>query len=163
MDNTRYSAINYKGKREYIWNPKGKYIRQNNEFIDITKKVIVDDSEIALKKELQLLLKANPYIKNRVKGIVNIAKKIYYIKVWLLTEANDLTKLKNHEKRGFRQYHLDHIAPIIFCFNNQIPPEVASDIRNLRFIHYRKNLKKSDTIDDEGRRIIEEIMKKTLL
>jgi hypothetical protein len=160
MDNTRYTAINYKGKREYIWDSKGKYIRHNNEFINTTKTVVVDDNELALKKELQTLLKANPYIKNRVKGIVNIAKKIYYLKVWLLTEANDLTQLKNHERRAFKGYHLDHIAPIIFCFNNQIPPEVAADIRNLRFIPHKKNIKKGGEIDDDGRRIIEEIMKK---
>lgn len=160
MENIKYRAINYKGKREYLFDPKGTYVRQNGEFVKEGSIIDVNSEELEQKRELQLLLKQHPHIKNRVKSITNIPKKIYYIKVWLLTESNDLTQLKNHERRGFKSFHLDHIYPVIGGFNNQIPPEVIANIKNLRFIHHRKNIKKGSEITDEARAIIESIIKK---
>lgn len=158
MDDTRYRAINYKGKREYVWDPKGSWVRKNNEFVKCDK--TNDNNDLILIKELKELLKLNPYLKNRVKGIKNVSKQIYYAKVWLLTEANDLTILDNHKKRGFRSYHLDHIYPISEGFKNNIPVEAISNIKNLQFIHHRKNIKKGNDINDNAVKIIEEIMKK---
>jgi hypothetical protein len=162
MDNTKYRAINYKGKREYVWDPKGTWVRRNNEFVKEASVIIVNPEELEQKKELQILLKKNPYIKNRVKSIKNIPKKIYYIKVWLLTEANDLTILRNHEKRGFRKYHLDHIYPIHSGFKNQIPPEAIAHIDNLRFIYHTKNIKKGGEITEESINLINNIIKKII-
>jgi hypothetical protein len=105
------------------------------------------------------MLKNNPHIKSRVKGINNIKKQIYYLKVWLLTESNDLTVLKNHDKRGFKKYHLDHIFPISVGFKEQIPPKIIADMRNLQFLYHRKNIKNSDDVDENSRKLINEIIK----
>jgi len=160
MGKTRYRAINYKGKRLYVWDLKGKYIRQGNEFVKEGKIPVVDNEELELNKIFLALTKNKPFLKKRVKHIKNIRKKIYYVKVWEITEANDLTILKNHHKRGFRKYHLDHIYSISEGFKNDIPPEAIGNLGNLRFIHYKKNIKKGGDVDDEGREVINEIIKK---
>lgn len=156
MAKTRFKAINYKGKIEYIWDPEGDFIRKGDKFI----KQKVNSEEVYLKKEFQKLTKNKPFLKTRLKYIKNIEKKVYYAKVWVITEDNDLTVLKNHEKRGFRTYHLDHIFPISFGFKNNIPPEVIGNIDNLRFIHHKKNIDKGNVINEEAKAIIEKIIKK---
>ena len=62
----RYTKITYKGKIQYIWDKKGKYIREDNKF------VILEDGDVDVKKELAKILKSNPYIKNRIKGIKDL-------------------------------------------------------------------------------------------
>ena len=158
MGKTHYTKIIHKGKHEYIWDEEGKYIRKAGKFtLDKTKD---SDANKKIRIEFNKLTKGHPYIKQRVKTIKNYEKKIYYAKVWILTESNDLSKLKNHHKRGFRKYHLDHQYPISEGFKNDVPAEVISDIRNLKFIPAKKNLKKRDTITPEATKIINEIKKK---
>ena len=82
MGKTKYTRITYKGKYEYIWDKEGKYIRRNNKFvIDRTANKAINKLQV----EFNALVKGHPYIKQRVKAIVNLEKKIYYAKVWMLT------------------------------------------------------------------------------
>ena len=37
-------------------------------------------------------------------------------------------------------YHLDHIVPKRFCFDNGIPPEICADVTNLQMIGWRENV-----------------------
>lgn len=37
-------------------------------------------------------------------------------------------------------YHLDHIVPKRFCFDNNIPPEVCADASNMQMIGWRENV-----------------------
>ena len=151
----RYTKITYKGKIQYIWDKKGKYIREDNKF------VILEDGDVDVKKELAKILKSNPYIKNRIKGIKDLNKKLYYAKVWWITESNDLTVLKNHKRRKFRGgFHLDHIFCIICGYKNNIPPEAIGHIDNLRFIPYKLNMRKRDLITEETQKIINKIIVK---
>jgi hypothetical protein len=158
MGRMKFRAINYKGKREYVWDPKGKYVRHDNKFVLESKLPGVDEKELILKNEFLKLTKGKPFIKKRVKHIKNVEKKIYYAKVWMITEANDLTVLKNHNKRGFKKYHLDHIYSISEGFKNSIPPELIGNIKNLRFIHHKKNIKKGAEINEEGEKIIKQLL-----
>lgn len=160
MGKTRFRAINYKGKREYIWDPEGDYIRKSDKFVKEIIKKKVSSKEEEFKKEFQKLTKNKPFLKRRVKHIKNVEKKVYYVKVWMITEDNDLTTLKNHEKRGFRKYHLDHIYSISEGFKNNIPPEAIGNIENLRFIHHKKNIKKGGEVDNDAKLLIEKIIKK---
>ena len=159
MAETRYRAINHKGKREYVFDLKGKYVRTNGKFVIAGKKVVVDPEEAKLKKEFNDLVKGKPYIKSRVKYIKNLKKKIYYAKVWMITEAHDLTVLPHHKKRGFKKYHLDHIYPISIGYENDVPPEIIAHIDNMRFIHHRKNMKKSNILTEEGIKIMARLLK----
>lgn len=157
MGKTYYRKITHNGKEEFVWDPNADYVRKNAKFIvDKTKEKEVRTKE---SREFNKIVKDHPYIKSRLKSIKNISKKIYYAKVWILTEGNDLTTLKNSSKRGFKRYHLDHIYPISAGFKNDIPPEVIGSIKNLQFIPARRNLKKRDTVTPESQKLMEAIKK----
>jgi len=72
----------------------------------------------------------------------------YRYKVRVLTEktynANKETINPENHKRtlGNQGYHLDHIIPIIACFNHEISVEAASSIKNLRIIPAYDNIAK---------------------
>lgn len=68
--------------------------------------------------------------------------KSYREEVVRLTDENDLSVLANYERRGFRDYHLDHKASIWYGFKNGISPDAIADISNLRFIPYLENMVK---------------------
>jgi len=154
VEEIRFRAINYKGKREYIFDSKGKYVRHNGKFI-LKEKVKSADSK--LRNEITKYFKKMPKLKTKVKGIRDLNKKLYYVKAWYLTESNDLTVLRNHNKRGFRKYHLDHIYPLSVAYKEGIPPEVVSNIKNLRFVHYKVNLKKRDLVTETAKKIINKL------
>jgi len=63
------------------------------------------------------------------------------------TKRQPIHLLENSEHRGSSgrkgAYHLDHIISIRYGFDNGIPPEIIGDIKNLRFIPWKQNLKKS--------------------
>ena len=147
----RFSQIIYKKKKRFIVDPDGDFILSN-------EKIILDNNKLKLKKELDTLLKTNPLLKNRIKGISDLEKKIYYCKVWIITENNDLTTLKNHTKRSFKGYHLDHIFPISQGFKLGISPEAIGNIKNLQFIPRKRNMKKRDDINETTTKLINDII-----
>ena len=147
----RFNQIVYKKKKRFIVDPDGDFILSND-------KIILDTNKLKLKKELDTLLKTNPLLKNRIKGISDLEKKIYYCKVWIITENNDLTTLKNHTKRSFKGYHLDHIFPISQGFKLNIPPEAIGNIKNLQFIPRKRNMKKRDDITETTTKLINDII-----
>lgn len=73
--------------------------------------------------------------------------KEYRKQVQKITAKQPLNQLQDYDKRGMGKYHLDHILPVAYGFNQSIDPEVIGDIRNLRFIPYKSNLKKKDYLD----------------
>lgn len=72
----------------------------------------------------------------------------YRYKVRVLTEktynANkELINPENHKRvLGNQGHHLDHIIPIIACFNHMVSVEAASSIKNLRIIPAYDNIAK---------------------
>lgn len=70
----------------------------------------------------------------------------YYREVWRLTEQNDLSILENNNRRGYREYHLDHILPIRVGFDSGIPANEIADIRNLQFLWWKDNMNKRTRI-----------------
>ena len=107
--------------------------------------------ELEIEKILKKILKNNPKIKKKIKNINDIYKKLYYALVWEVTENQPLHILENHKKRGWKKFHLDHIYPISKGYENEIPPEKIGNIKNLRFIHHKKNMKKGSNITNESR------------
>lgn len=73
-------------------------------------------------------------------------KDRYYKLVWEITNAQDLKSLPNSHKRGWRDYHLDHIMPISYGFKNGILPCHIGDISNLRFIPWKQTYIKRDSL-----------------
>lgn len=154
MGRAKYRRIKLDDKWEFVWDENGKWIRYKNKFI-LESKILEDDKLI---KEFNGLVKNYPNIKQRVKKIKDLNKKIYYAKVWIITELNDLTVLKNHEKRGFKKFHLDHIFPISEGFKNGIAPEVIGNIENLRFISRQTNMKKGNSVTKKSLEVIKKLL-----
>ena len=154
MEKMKFRRIKIDNKYEFVWDANGKWVRHDKNFILESKL----SGGTGLLKTFNDLVKGYPSIKQRVKKIKDIDKKIYYAKVWILTEANDLTILKNHKKRSFKGYHLDHIFPIHQSYKDGLPPEVTADIENLRFITSKTNLKKGGLVTKRSVNLIEKII-----
>ncbi len=107
--------------------------------------------------EIRKILKNHPKIKKKIKNIKNLEKKLYYAKVWEVTEQQPLHILENSDKRGWKNYHLDHIYPISMGFLKKIPPEKIGNIKNLRFIHHEENIIKGSKITNESRNALRRI------
>lgn len=71
----------------------------------------------------------------------------YKMMVDEITKRQPICILENSHLRGSSgqrgKYHLDHIISIRYGFDNGISPDIIGDIKNLRFIPWKQNLKKS--------------------
>ena len=83
----------------------------------------------------------------------------YKKRAWKLTDQNDLSVLKDFEKRGFKDYHLDHKISIYYGFMNIIPAEHIAHISNLRMIPCEQNMEKGADcfLDEENRWILDNV------
>lgn len=127
-------------------------------------KLNLTPTEKKILNECEQLLKDNPNIKNKgLSKIKDLEKRLYYIKVWSITEKQPLHKLRNHKKRCFRGpkcYNLDHIVPIIYGYLNNLPPEKIGDITNLRFIKAKDNIDKGSRMTEESHRTLRRLKRK---
>ena len=70
-------------------------------------------------------------------------KELYYSEVRKVTNSQNLSSLKNYDKRG-KGYELDHKYSIIKGFINNIPPFVIGNIVNLEMIPSHINASKKE-------------------
>ena len=99
---------------------------------------------------IRKITKKYPKIKQKIKNIKDLDKKLYYAMVWEVTEQQPLHILENSDKRGWKGHHLDHIYPICMGYKDKISPEKIGNIKNLRFIHYTENLDKGSKVTNES-------------
>lgn len=120
--------------------------------------------ELELIQECRVLIRKNPHLKKRkLNTIKDLEKRLYYIKVWIITESQPIFKLKDYDKRCFRGsgcHHLDHIVPISHGYLNKIPPEKIGSITNLRFIPSEENMKKGYKITEESHKVLRKFKRK---
>jgi hypothetical protein len=120
--------------------------------------------ELKLIQECRVLVRKNPKLKKRkLNRIKDLDKRLYYIKVWVITESQPLKKLKNSDKRCFRGkncYHLDHIVSISHGYHNKISPEKIGSLSNLRFIPATDNMKKSHKLTEESHKVLRKFNKR---
>lgn len=87
-----------------------------------------------------------------------LERQNYYDLVSLISNANfkkyyyEINPL--NLPRG-REYHLDHIVPIDFCFKNNIPAELCSSKENLRIIKGKDNVRKGANLINEAQELLE--------
>jgi len=81
--------------------------------------------------------------------------KYYQKLVRELTEEKDLSLLENHNKRGYKNYHLDHIVPIQQGFYMNINPHLISSYENFEFIPHTDNMKKGISLNDKSYKLLE--------
>lgn len=114
--------------------------------------------------ECKTLLKKNPKLKKKkLNKIKDLEKRLYYIKVWLITESQPLHKLKNSHKRcymGKSCYNLDHIVPISYGYQNKIPPSKIGGLDNLRFIPAKDNMRKGYKLTEESHKNLRRFKRK---
>jgi hypothetical protein len=67
----------------------------------------------------------------------------YRLDVNRITRQQPLYILENFDKRGFRNYHIDHIISIYDGFNQKISAKIIGNIKNLRMIWWEDNLHKN--------------------
>ena len=125
------------------------------------KKVKRTQREENILKECRSLIRKNPKLKRKkLHRMKNLDKRLYYIKVWVITESQPLHKLKNSDKRcymGKGCYHLDHIVPISKGFTDGIPPEKIGSFTNLRFIPAKDNMSKGHKMTEESHKVLRRI------
>lgn len=103
-----------------------------------------------IRYQIRKIIKKYPKIKQKIKNIKDLDKKLYYAMVWEVTEQQPLHILENFDKRGWKNFHIDHIYPISMGFKEKITPEKIGNIKNLRFIHYTENINKGSKITNES-------------
>ena len=77
----------------------------------------------------------------------------YYCEVWIITEENK-NNVVGIEKRGTKNYQIDHIIPIIYGFYNNIDPCIIGGFENLQIITSIENLKKNTKITPEAEKLL---------
>ena len=110
-----------------------------------------------IRYKIRKITKKYPKIKQKIKNIKDLEKKLYYAMVWEVTEEQPLQILENSDKRGWKNHHLDHIYPIAMGFHNKIPPKKIGNVKNLRFIPYKDNLSKGSSITTESKNALRRI------
>ena len=66
----------------------------------------------------------------------------YRREAWQITNLQPLELLENYNRRGFKDYHLDHVLSIWEGFKRNIPASVVGHISNLRMIPHKQNTTK---------------------
>ena len=99
-----------------------------------------------------------PKLKKRGLSSINDKdKRLYYLRVWLVTEMQPLHKLRNYSKRCWDRagcYELDHILSIAHAYLENIPPHLVGSMDNLRFIPKKENRDKSFTLTEESHKVL---------
>lgn len=99
-----------------------------------------------------------PKLKKRsLNNIKDKKKRLYYLRVWLVTEMQPLHKLPNYSKRCWDKagcYELDHILSIAHAYLENIPPHLVGSMDNLRFIPKKENRDKSFTLTEESHKVL---------
>ena len=95
--------------------------------------------------------------------LVDDKKRLYYLRVWLVTEMQPLKKLKNFSKRCWGRsscYELDHVLPIAHAYLENIPPHLVGSMDNLRFIPKKENRDKSFRLTEDSHKILRKFKRK---
>ena len=104
------------------------------------------------------IYKAMPKLKRRgLDKITNPDKRIYWLRVWYITEIQPLNKLPNYHKRCWNKsscYELDHILSIAHSYLEGIPPHLVGSLENLRFIPKKENRDKSFNLTEDSHKIL---------
>lgn len=121
------------------------------------KKPIFKKKRSKILYEIRKITKKHPKIKQKIKKIKDLNKKLYYAKVWEVTESQPLYILENSNKRGWKNHHLDHIFPIALAYHKKISPKRVGNIKNLQFIPYQDNLIKGSKLTNESKNALRRI------
>jgi len=89
------------------------------------------------------------------KTTIFVEKTRYYNEVYKETNKQPLHLLENYDKRGHLStkddaYHLDHIMPISYGFENSIDPKIIGEISNLQMLPAMVNITKGRKYENQN-------------
>jgi len=116
-----------------------------------------DSRRVKLLYQIRMICKKHPKIKKKIKFVKDLDKKLYYAKVWEVTESQPLHILENNDKRGWKSFHLDHIYPISASYKDGLSPKKVGNIKNLQFIPHKENIAKGSKITTESKNALRRI------
>lgn len=139
MSDDHKRAISEAQKGKPVWNQGTATIKQ-------CKHCGNDYKAIGIRKETGLYCSLNCRSEYAYQNR-DIIKRKYYLKVWKVTMQQPLDTLKNFDKRGkskkgTNNYQIDHIIPISDGYKTNLLPEIVGNIKNLRMLHWRENIKR---------------------
>lgn len=142
---TKEEKENINKKKNY-WNTKTNIEKDNikNRMVSTLKKT-VSKRTIKEKRELGKRM-SDAFVKCGLAVPVESRDefKEYRNKVGLESERYNLHLLENFDKRGPKEYHLDHKYSVFEGFRNKVPVEVIGHICNLEMLPYNKNTSKGE-------------------
>jgi hypothetical protein len=94
------------------------------------------------KRRGSVIFEPSPWPESKVESNEKRLWKAYKKLAWEITNAQNLSKLKNYNKRAFKGYHLDHKVSIWYGFKNNLDPKLIGNISNLEFISCAENERK---------------------
>ena len=130
------------------------WLRQDTDFAEHEDTALATIVDADLRKKLVEIYSELEFTHKKIK---DLEKRLYYAMVWYHTEQQPLYVLENHDKRGWKEYHLDHIYPISKAYYQNIPPEKVGNIKNLRFIHHKENMIKGNTVNEDAKNALRRI------
>ena len=112
----------------------------------INKKGYKLNNKLTTEDRLEAIAKREGYPDYKTYYATFEDRKKYHRKVWNLTYKQPIELLENFDKRGKSgidgAHQLDHIIPIKYGFENNIPAEEIAHISNLRMITWEENISK---------------------
>lgn len=162
ISNNNFTILtsDYKGTRTYNNDPLAKIKVKNNicghEFDVLPSAVINGTTDCAICGPQKRIANATAWSKANsakwketapewlvYKSTVNSLTTTTYRNNKHLINPNNLLRGKAGDEGA---YQLDHIVPIRFCFENNIPAELCADVTNLQMLTWEQNLSNKDTI-----------------
>jgi hypothetical protein len=108
----------------------------------------------ALSKEAKQILIDNGFDIRSISVVSRPLNKTQYFKEVMRLTERVAHLIPGIEKRGFFDHHIDHIVSIKYGYVNDIAPETIADIKNLRMLPHKENMKKGAKVDDRYKLII---------
>lgn len=148
-------------KKKIYWNTKSPEDQEDikNRMVSTLKRT-VSKRTIEEKRELGKRM-SDSQVRNGIATPVEDRDKFqeYRNKVGLESARHDIHLLENFDKRGPKEYHLDHKYSVFEGFKNNVPVEIIGHICNLEMLRYSENTSKGEkcsiTLDE-----LKELIKK---
>lgn len=114
-------------------------------------------SPIAIEKFRKANERRAQEARERRKSKEFLDRKNYYTLVSLISNANFKTyydEINPLDLPRGREYHLDHIVPIDYCFKNNIAAELCASKENLRMLIGKENVSKGAKLINEAEELL---------
>lgn len=100
-------------------------------------------NDVSEKEKIEEVIDLTPLQKKKNK---NKGFRKYRREVDIKTNMQPIHLLKDISKRGFRDYNIDHILPVRYCYDHGISIDECANIKNLQVLSSQENFIKGNDI-----------------